>query len=138
MLYWIIAGLILFIIEIFTPIMFFMNLGLACLASALTAALGFSLTVQVVTFVVASAVFLLVLRPFLIKRKSSETNAFSEKYIGKTARVIEKVTTETGRIKLYDEEWEARSQNGESFEVDSIVKIVRNDSIVMYVSAQEN
>ena len=54
---WCIAGVILCIIEIFTPVLFFLNIGFACFCSAIVAAFGFSLTLQVICFAVFSAIF---------------------------------------------------------------------------------
>ena len=55
------------------------------------------------------------------------------KYKGKTAVVTEKITPESGRIAIYGETWQAKTKNGEEIEEGSQVKIVKIDSIVMYV-----
>lgn len=131
---WCIAGVVFFIIEMFTPVMFFLNIGFACFIAAISAALGIEPIYQVLIFGVFSAIFLLWLRPFLIKRKnSSDTPETIEMYIGKTANVINTVTAEDGRIAVFGEEWQAKSLNGEVIEKGSQVKIMKNDSIVMYV-----
>ena len=113
--------------------MFFLNLGLACFIAALPAALGWDLMYQVLTFAVFAAVFLLWLRPFLIQKKNGDKPETIEMYAGKTAKVIETVTSENGRIAVFGEEWQAKSLNGEVIEKGSYAKIVKNDSIVMYV-----
>ncbi len=130
---WCIAGVILCIIEIFTPVLFFLNIGFACFCSAIVAAFGFSLTLQVICFAVFSAIFLIWLRPILIKQKHSGQPDTIEMYIGKTAKVVEKVTKYSGRIAIFGEEWQAKSLSDEEFDIGSQVKIVKNDSIVMYV-----
>ena len=130
---WCICGVIFCIIEMFTPVMFFLNLGLACFIAALPAALGWDLMYQVLTFAVFAAVFLLWLRPFLIQKKNGDKPETIEMYAGKTAKVIETVTAESGRIAVFGEEWQAKSLNGEVIEKGSYAKIVKNDSIVMYV-----
>ena len=130
---WCIAGVILCITEIFTPAMFFLNLGFACFVAAISAALGLSLTIQVIVFGIFSAVFLIWLRPFLMKQKHSGDPETIGMYLGKTAKVIEKVTPHSGKIAVFGEEWQAKSLNDEEFEPGSEVKIVKNDSIVMFV-----
>lgn len=130
---WCIAGVILCITEIFTPAMFFLNLGFACFVTAISAALGLSLTIQVIVFGIFSAVFLIWLRPFLMKQKQSGDPETIGMYLGKTAKVIEKVTPHSGKIAVFGEEWQAKSLNDEEFEPGSEVKIVKNDSIVMFV-----
>ena len=92
----------------FTPVMFFLNLGLACFIAALPAALGWDLMYQVLTFAVFAAVFLLWLRPFLIQKKNGDKPETIEMYAGKTAKVIETVTAESGRIAVFGEEWQAK------------------------------
>lgn len=131
---WCLISIIFFIVEMFTPVNFFMNLGLACLISALVAYFNASFTMQVILFAVFGALFLIFLRPFLVYRKTGGSdNEFDEKYRGKTAVVSEKITSETGRIAIYGETWQAKSDNGEEIEEGSQVKILKIDSIVMYV-----
>ena len=130
---WCIAGLVLIIIEIFTPAMFFMNLGIACFAAGAVAFCGYSFLWQVILFGIFSAILLIWLRPFLMKNLRSNKVETVEMYIGKTANVVEKVTKQKGRISLFGEEWQAKSINDEEFEVGSEVRIVKNDSIVMFV-----
>lgn len=134
---WCIAGVALCIVEMFTPAMFFLNIGFACFIAAACAALGLAGIWQVVVFGIFSAIFLVWLRPFLIrKQKNNATPETIEMYIGKTAKVIEKVTPHGGKIAVFGEEWQAKSNNDEEFEPDTEVKIVKNDSIIMYVEKQ--
>lgn len=133
---WCLIGLTFLIVEMFTPVIFFLNLGLACFVAALAGWLGVNFTIQVLVFAVFSALFLMFLRPFLVKTKNGKNNnEFEEKYKGKTALVTEKITEEGGRIAMYGETWQAKSINGQEIEKDSHVKIIRIDSIVMYVDA---
>ena len=131
---WCLVSIIFFIVEMFTPVNFFLNLGLACLISAIAAYFNATFTIQMILFTVFSALFLIFLRPFLVYKKKGENDGeFDEKYKGKTAVVTEKVTTDSGRIAIYGETWQAKSQNGEEIEVGSQIKIVNIDSIIMYV-----
>ena len=131
---WCLISIVFFIIEMFTPVNFFMNLGLACLISALVAYFNASFTLQVILFAVFGALFLIFLRPFLVyKKQNGEDDESDEKYVGKTAVVSEKITSGTGRIAIYGETWQAKSCNGEEIEEGTQVKILKIDSIVMYV-----
>ena len=38
-----------------------------------------------------------------------------------------------GRISIYGEEWNARTQNGEEINENEIVKIISNDGLIMIV-----
>ena len=135
--YWqilIIMGIIFIIIEIFTPVMFFLNFALACFLTAVVALFISDWNILIPVFVVFSAVFLMFLRPLLIKsRNSNQKTGVEEKYIGKIAKVTNTITSTSGVISIYNERWEARSNTGEEIPADSEVKIVRNESLVLYV-----
>ena len=131
---WCLISIIFFIVEMFTPVNFFLNLGLACLISAIAAYFNATFTMQMILFTVFSALFLIFLRPFLVyKKKSEKDDEFDEKYKGKTAVVTEKITPESGRIAIYGETWQAKTESDEEIKEGSQVKIVKIDSIVMYV-----
>ena len=63
----------------------------------------------------------------------SKETGINSKYIGQTARAEEDITNSSGVISIYGERWEARSENGTTIEKGSEVKIIRNESIIMYV-----
>ena len=72
------------------------------------------------------------LRPLILKRMSKETETgVNDKYIGRTAKAEEEISSDKGVISIYGERWEARSEN--VIEKGSNVKIVRNESLVMFV-----
>lgn len=137
MQYWqllIITGIVFIIIEIFTPMMFFLNLALACFITAAIAIYITDWNILVPVFVVFSAVFLLFLRPLLIEnRENGKKTGVEAKYIGQIAKVTEAVTSNSGVISIYNERWEARSNTGEEIPIGSDVKIVRNESLILYV-----
>jgi membrane protein implicated in regulation of membrane protease activity len=133
----VIAGVVFIIIEIFTPVLFFLNLALACFMTAVLAYYVFNWNILVPVFVVFSAIFLLFLRPLLVKtRLNGQKTGVDEKYIGKVAKVTETVTETGGLVSIYDERWNARSNTGEEIPVGAEVKIVRNDSLVLYVEKE--
>lgn len=130
---WCISGVIFFIIEVFSPTMFFFNLALACFVVAISAWLGLTLIWQVLIFGIFSAVFLVWLRPFFIKTKNGNKPETIEMYVGKTASVIEDIDAEKGKIAIFGEEWQAKSLNGEKIANGTYAKIIKSDSIIMYV-----
>lgn len=137
--YWqllLVAGIVFLIIEMFTPMIFFLNFALACFITALLAVFIEDLNYLVPVFVVFSGVFLLFLRPFLIRKKGNGNGTktgVEEKYIGKTAKVTDTVTSNSGVISIYNERWEARSNTGEEIPVGSDIKIIKNESLILYV-----
>lgn len=129
-----IAGIGFIILEIFTPSMFFLNFALAAFITAVIS-LYISKTIWLVlAFFVLSFVSFIFLRPLLLRRinKSTETG-IQDKYIGNNAKVTDEITCDKGVISIYDECWEARTENGECIPAGCSVKIIRNDGLIMYV-----
>ena len=132
-LWWIIIGIVFVIFEFFSPTLFFLNFGLACFITSVFVYLGFSQLIQAIVFLLSSGLLLLLVRPVLKKfyKKSSD---LEDKYIGQTVKVTKRIDDFSGRITIYGEDWEARSANsGEVFEAESNVKIVKRDSLILYV-----
>lgn len=128
------AGIIFLIIEIFTPVLFFLNFAIACFITAVLALYVTDWNILVPSFVALSAVFLIFLRPLLVKvRTNGQKTGVEEKYIGKTAKVTETITSNSGVVSIYNERWEARTNNEEEIPAGSDVKIIRNESLVLYV-----
>ena len=131
---WCIAGVVFFIIEMFTPVLFFFNIALASFIAAICAACGILPVVQVIIFAVFSVIFLIWLRPALVKYKTKPENETIDMYTGKTAKVIKTVTKEGGRIYIFDEEWPAVALNdGDVFNEGENVTIVKTQDMLMYV-----
>lgn len=131
-----IAGLVLLIVEILTPTMFFVNLALACFVTAGVSVYFDSLNILVPVWVVSSAVFLWLLKPLQNRNKGSAGTGM-DKYIGQKARVIETIDDDGGVISIFDERWNARSENGEKFTVGSKVYITRNENLTMFVRKEK-
>ena len=134
-LIWVIAGVILFIIELFTPVLFFLNLAIAAFFSAIAAYYGLAVIWQVLIFLIMGGVLIGFLRPLLIKnlKKGDTTVGLDDKYLGHTAKTILPTNAHDGRVTIYGEEWVARSADGSEIENGVDVKIVRNDGTVFYV-----
>lgn len=137
MQYWhflLIGGFILIIIEMLAPMMFFLNLAFACFITAIVAFFIKDWNILIPIFVILSACFLLFLRPLLIRNKENgKKTGLEEKYLGKTAKVKKTITSNSGVVSIYNERWEARSENGEEIPEGSDVKIIRNESLILYV-----
>lgn len=137
MLHWqllVFVGILFLIVELFTPALFFLNFAIACFITAIVAFYIVDWSVLVPIFVILSAILLLFLRPVLIRKKNNgQKTGVEEKYLGKKAKVIEKITSNSGVVSLYDERWNARSESGEEVEVGAEVKIIRNESLMLYV-----
>ena len=129
-----IVGLGFIILEMFTPSMFFLNFAIASFVTSLTSVYTADITTLAIVFSIFSVISFVFLRPILIRKlcKEKETG-INSKYIGQKAKVEEEVSENAGVISIYGERWDARSENGSVIEKGSEVKIVRNESIIMYV-----
>ena len=129
-----ICGIAFLILEMFTPSMFFLNFALASFITAGASIYLHNTYALVMVFFVFSFVSFIFLRPIIMKNfsKSKETG-IKDKYIGKIAKAEEDITENSGVISIYGERWDARSEKGNLIEKGSEVKILRNESIIMYV-----
>lgn len=131
----VIIGLAFLVLEMFTPVMFFLNFAIAAFITAIASIFILNINFLMLFFVILSLVLLLFLRPMLMNRKTSkeQTTGIENKYIGKTAKVIETITQTSGAISIYDERWEARILDNNEIPVGENVKIVKYDSLIMFV-----
>ena len=93
------------------------------------------MNIVIITFVVFSALFLLILRPILMNLKTTkeQKTGLENKYIGQKVKVISPITKTSGAITIYGERWDARYDGDGEIPIDETVRIVRNESLVMYV-----
>ena len=125
-----ILAMIFLLIEMFVPMLFFVNFALACFVTA-----GLTLFTEDITFltietVILSALFLWLLRPILMEKLHAKTGV-EDKYIGKVVKVIEPINANGGAITIYGERWNAKAD--EEIEAGADVKIIKNDSLILYV-----
>ncbi len=112
--WWIIAGVILFILEIFTPGFILACFGVACAITALASYLGCSIKMQIIIFSAANIIIFLGIRPFFLKFLSPNKNAVktnTDALIGKIGIVTEPIDPkfDVGRVKVGGEDWKASS-----------------------------
>ena len=130
-----ICGIAFLILEMFTPSMFFLNFSLASFICAVLSLYTKNPYVLVIAFFIFSFVSFIFLRPIIIKKLSkSQETGINSKYIDKIAKAETEITGSSGVISIYGERWEARSENDAVIPQGSEVKIIRNESIIMYVS----
>jgi len=141
---WAVVGFIFLLIEMMTPTTFFLTLaGASFFAGIASYVYPDNTGIQVGAFVIFLPIFYLAIKPF-IKKKDEEPSAsgIDAKYIGKSAvvsKVIGKKGTDgIGKIKIYGEVWQAKSCDGTEIEEGLNVKIVRNESLIMFVEKCDN
>ena len=130
----VICGIIFVLCELFIPSMFFLNFALAAFITAFASLYISRMLILVLIFFVFSFLSFAFLRPLLIKRKDKAVETgVSDKYIGKTAKVIEDVSDEKGAITIYDERWNSRCESGLVIPAGTEVRIIKNDGLIMFV-----
>jgi len=110
--YWLIIFVIALVVEIATMGLTSIWFAGGALIAWVFAKIGFGTTVQIVVFVIASLLLLIVTRPIAVKYFNVErqkTNA--ESLIGECAVVIEEVDTikAQGRVEIHGMEWSAKT-----------------------------
>ena len=135
----VILGLVFLVLEMFTPMLFFLNFAIASFITAIASFIITDINILMLIFVVLSLLLLWFLRPLLVKSKNQKNSntGMKSKYIGQTAKVIEDVTSDSGVISIYDERWNARSINNEIIPIGSIVEIVKHESLIMSVKLKK-
>lgn len=136
--FWLIAGLVLLLAELLTPGFVIACFGVGALLAILPAALGLSITWQVIIFCIGSLLALFLLRPMvrrLSKHKKSVATGIEALY-GREAIVTETIdaTRHTGRISVDGDSWKARCfDETHTIAIGEKVRIVGNESIVIIV-----
>ncbi|GHH53456.1 NfeD family protein [Streptomyces candidus] len=108
---WLLAASALGAVEFFTLTLVFGLLAGAALVAAVVAGIGIGLLGQIVAFLVAAGVGLVVLRPVAMRYVATQPLARdgSDALIGRRAEVVQEVTGSHGLIKLSGEDWSARA-----------------------------
>lgn len=112
-LWWLIAAVVLGIIEIGTVDFVFLMLAGGALGAGGAAALGAGTALQVGVFALVAILLLVLARPAMKRRfldSTPEVVTNVHALIGREARVLEAVDAHDGRIRLDGELWSARSR----------------------------
>ena len=112
---WLVASGALLVIEIITVYLLFASLAFASLMAALANALNLSVALQGVTFALAAAISIFILRPIALKHLKKRPADFAtniEALIGAPALALTEVSESAGQVKLNGEIWSAHSISG--------------------------
>jgi membrane protein implicated in regulation of membrane protease activity len=136
--WWVVFGIILFILELFTPSFVLACFGLAAMVTAIASFVGLDIKMQIVVFSVANIVIFAGLRPFFMKYLSSkreDTKTNVEALIGKTGIVTESIDPDTnsGRVNVGGEDWRALSDSGVVISKGQKIKVNKVDGTKLFV-----
>jgi len=123
--FWLLFSVVLLIVEVFTSSFLFAALIPGTLLASFASWAGGSVTVQLICFSFGVLVGLMLLRPMFLKKAldnsvPSNVNAL----VGCSGKVVSEISPgETGTVKVYSEEWRARSEK--EFSVGDTVTVLR-------------
>jgi membrane protein implicated in regulation of membrane protease activity len=133
---WLAAG-VLAAGEVVTPGMFFLGpVALAAVAGAVTALAGGGLLAEIIAFAVASLLALGLLRPIARRhlRMPAQLRTGAAALEGQQALVLERVSTDGGRVQLRGEVWSARTYLDDAvFEPGAHVEVLKIDGATALV-----
>lgn len=134
-MFYVIVSIIAIIVEIFAPSLFCINFAFAGIITAIVSIFWGDFYTTLIIFVVTALLSLIFIKPLLAKLIKKQSNAdFDSQYIGKIVKSIEPISTTKGAVSIYDERWEARIKEGcEEIPANCDVKIIENDSLILYV-----
>jgi membrane protein implicated in regulation of membrane protease activity len=127
--FWIILGILLMVLEIFTPTFFVFWFGLGSLAAAIVAYFYENTIFELLTFIVVSGILVLSTRKLAKKITGEEVRSINvDEIIGKEAIVIEQIDNKLGKgvVKVSGDMWRAVSvddvviQSGEKVIIEKV------------------
>lgn len=137
-LLWLIASILLLILELCFGDFFVTCFALGALVSLVVSLFGVPFWLQVVVFAVGGVFFVYTLRPRLLRAlhgKGEDRESNADALIGREGIVTEPITEEKdGYVKVDGDEWRAESIDGKPIGRDAKVRIVSMESIVVHVT----
>ena len=133
---WLVLLVILVAGEAITVGLTFIWFAVGALGGLLVSVLGGPIWLQVVIFLILSAVTLVLVRPAAAKLLTpgiSPTNA--DRILGQVALVTEEIDNlaQTGQVKLSGQVWTARSEDEEVIPAQTKVRILRIEGVKVFV-----
>jgi membrane protein implicated in regulation of membrane protease activity len=135
--FWLIAGILLVGVELFTGTFVLVMLGGGALVAAGAVFLGASTTLAAVIFAVVSVGLLLGVRPVLSSRLNPELEHTGHGPVGSSGLVVSRVDRDGGQIKIDGELWSAKSlEHGRVFEPGERVTVMQLSGVTAVVSSE--
>lgn len=134
--WWLAAGLVLGIVEVVTVDLIFLMLAVAAVLAAGAAVLGVPLVGQVVVFVIAAIILLLLVRPWArrhLSRSTPDVRTNAQSLVGREAVALTRLTGVEGRVRLAGETWSARTSDRAEVPAGTHVRVVLIDGATAVV-----
>jgi membrane protein implicated in regulation of membrane protease activity len=135
---WIIAAVILFIIEVFTPTFVAACLALGCVAAGVTSYFGHGVEIQLLSFSIGTLISLFGIRPLMLKyghRKNNKVQTNTGALIGKIGKVVEIIddSRHQGRVIVEGDNWRAETKSDQIVGIDEKVEVLEVNSTMLTV-----
>ena len=138
---WLIAGVALLVVEVFTLTLVLGMLGVGALVTAGVAFAGLGPVPQVAAFVLTSAALLAVVRPPVKKaldRGNDGDRNDARSLAGSTAVVVQRVSDDGGQVRLKGELWRARPYaGGAPIELGQTVRVAAVEGATVLVYSRD-
>ena len=132
--FWIILAIIFLIGELLSGGFYLLSIGMGSITAAILNYLQFSITVQIIAFILITLVFILISRPLYRKlnKNAIDKKSNTERLIGLKAKVTEDITShKIGTIKVKGEIWKAISD--EEISKGEVVEIIEIEGVKLKV-----
>jgi membrane protein implicated in regulation of membrane protease activity len=135
---WLIAGIVLLGVELFTGTFVLVMLGGGALGAAVAAGLfGAPTAINAVVFAVVSVVLIAGVRPTLRRRLHPALESTGHTPVGSSALVVSRVDRDGGQVKIDGELWSARAlDHARVFEPGERVIVIQLSGVTAVVSAE--
>ncbi len=136
---WVLPGVILLIIEIFTPGFVVSLIGISCILAGVSSLFYPNFIFNVIVFSVSLILLLVFIRPlflkFFVKEHKNIPETFIDSIIGKEFLVDSDIDNlkGLGYIKVGADYFKARSDNGDPITKGEVVKVLKMDGITVTV-----
>lgn len=136
--YWVIAGIVLLIAEIFTIEFLLASFSVGAFAAAVAAYFDVPMWGQYLVFACVSFLVFFALRPFVMRalyKSSSQVAIGTAAMIGREATVIEQLDQKSGhgRVRIGGEEWRAVTDEATTLKEGALVTIVAVEGATLRV-----
>ncbi|SFL35579.1 Membrane protein implicated in regulation of membrane protease activity [Methanobrevibacter olleyae] len=124
--FWIILAIILLIGELLTGGFYLLSIGIGSIVAAILNYLQFSITVQIIAFILITLIFILISRPLYkeLNKNTIDKKSNTERLVGLKAKVTEDIDShKIGTIIVNGEVWKAISDEKISKEEVEILEI---------------
>ncbi|MCK9223800.1 MAG: NfeD family protein [Candidatus Muirbacterium halophilum] len=128
-IYWVVIGIILIIVEMFTPGFVLGLIGVSAILSGVAAYIGFGSYVQTIVFIISNFILFIFVRKIIysyFNSSNSDIKTNVEALSGKKAIVTKKISIEEpGEVKIGGELWYAAPVDNSVIEKDTWVEVVK-------------